>query len=158
MIDHAMAGKFNMVITKSVSRFARNLMDCVKYVNEVTYNPYLLSVVTILICVEVSVLIAIFSFRGKSPVQMFAEGKPRRRRFHRAKAAGRYRSWKWLLVRRIKLRNLLKKSRSQVRDFSYFNFASNLSKRALSSLFSFCPSARALLTCSCSCPITLAAD
>ena len=80
--------------------------DCVKYVNEVTYNPYLLSVVTILICVEVSVLIAIFSFRGKTPVQMFAEGKPRRRRFHRAKAAGRYRSWKWLLVRRIKLRNL----------------------------------------------------
>ena len=33
MIDHAMAGKFDMVITKSVSRFARNLMDCVKYVN-----------------------------------------------------------------------------------------------------------------------------
>ena len=33
MIEHAMAGKFDMVITKSVSRFARNLMDCVKYVN-----------------------------------------------------------------------------------------------------------------------------
>ncbi|MBQ2580770.1 MAG: ABC transporter permease, partial [Ruminococcus sp.] len=80
--------------------------DCVKYVNEVTYNPYLLSVVTILICVEVSVLIATFSFRRKTPVQMFAQGRAKRRRWHRAKPAGRYRSWIFLLIRRIKLRNV----------------------------------------------------
>lgn len=79
---------------------------CVKYVNEVTFNPYVLSVVTILVCVELSVLIALFSFRGKTPVQMFAQSSGKKRRLQRNKPAGKYRSWKWLLIRRIKLRNL----------------------------------------------------
>ncbi|WP_446898853.1 recombinase family protein [Clostridium sp. LBM24168] len=32
MIDGALAGKFDMIITKSISRFARNTLDCLKYV------------------------------------------------------------------------------------------------------------------------------
>lgn len=32
MIDVALAGKFDMIITKSNSRFARNTLDCFKYV------------------------------------------------------------------------------------------------------------------------------
>ena len=32
MMEEAMAGKFDMIITKSVSRFARNLVDCIKWV------------------------------------------------------------------------------------------------------------------------------
>ena len=80
--------------------------DCVKYVNAVTFDPYVLSFVTTLICVELSVFIALFSFRGKTPVQMFAQSKTRKRLFRRNKSAGRYRSWKWLLIRRIKLRNV----------------------------------------------------
>lgn len=80
--------------------------DCVKYVNAVTFDPYVLSFVTTLICVELSVFIALFSFRGKTPVQMFMQRKTRKRRFRRNKSAGRYRSWKWLLIRRIKLRNV----------------------------------------------------
>ena len=80
--------------------------DSVKYVNAVTFDPYVLSLVTTLICVELSVFIALFSFRGKSPVQMFSQSRSHSRRFRRNKPAGKYRSWKWLLVRRIKLRSL----------------------------------------------------
>lgn len=32
MIDDCMVGKINMVLTKSISRFARNTIDCLKYV------------------------------------------------------------------------------------------------------------------------------
>ncbi|WP_069649000.1 recombinase family protein [Caloranaerobacter ferrireducens] len=32
MIEDAMAGQFDMIITKSISRFARNTLDCLKYV------------------------------------------------------------------------------------------------------------------------------
>lgn len=34
MIDECMAGKIDMVITKSISRFARNTIDCLKYVRQ----------------------------------------------------------------------------------------------------------------------------
>ncbi len=80
--------------------------DCVKYVNAVTYDPYVLSVVTILACVEISVIIALLSFIGKSPVQMIAQSRSRRRILRTNKPAGKYRSWRWLLIRRIKLRNM----------------------------------------------------
>ncbi len=32
MIDEAMAGKIDMIVTKSISRFARNTLDCLKYI------------------------------------------------------------------------------------------------------------------------------
>lgn len=32
MIDDCMTGKIDMVLTKSISRFARNTVDCLKYV------------------------------------------------------------------------------------------------------------------------------
>ena len=34
MIDDCMAGKVDMVITKSISRFARNTIDCLKYIRQ----------------------------------------------------------------------------------------------------------------------------
>lgn len=34
MIDECMAGKIDMVITKSISRFARNTLDCLKYIRQ----------------------------------------------------------------------------------------------------------------------------
>ena len=34
MIDDCMAGKIDMVLTKSISRFARNTIDCLKYVRK----------------------------------------------------------------------------------------------------------------------------
>lgn len=34
MIDECMAGKIDMVITKSISRFARNTLDTLKYVRQ----------------------------------------------------------------------------------------------------------------------------
>ena len=34
MIDDCMTGKVDMVITKSISRFARNTIDCLKYVRQ----------------------------------------------------------------------------------------------------------------------------
>lgn len=40
LIEDCRAGKIDMVITKAVSRFARNLMDCIKYVEELkSLNP-----------------------------------------------------------------------------------------------------------------------
>lgn len=80
--------------------------NCIKYINAVTFDPYALSLVTTLICVELSVFIALFSFRGKTPVQMFAQSKSHKRRFRKNKPAGKYRSWRFLLIRRIKLRNI----------------------------------------------------
>lgn len=38
MIDDCMAGKIDMVITKSISRFARNTVDCLKYVRQLKEN------------------------------------------------------------------------------------------------------------------------
>lgn len=32
MMEDALAGRFDMIITKSVSRFARNLVDCIQWV------------------------------------------------------------------------------------------------------------------------------
>ena len=34
MIDDCMAGKIDRIITKSISRFARNTLDCLKYVRQ----------------------------------------------------------------------------------------------------------------------------
>lgn len=34
MIEECMAGKINMIITKSLRRFARNLLDCLKYIRQ----------------------------------------------------------------------------------------------------------------------------
>lgn len=34
MIEDCMAGKIDMIITKSISRFARNTLDCLKYIRE----------------------------------------------------------------------------------------------------------------------------
>ena len=34
MIDECMAGSIDMVITKSISRFARNTLDCLKYIRQ----------------------------------------------------------------------------------------------------------------------------
>lgn len=34
MIDEAMAGRIDMIITKSISRFARNTLDCLKYIRQ----------------------------------------------------------------------------------------------------------------------------
>ncbi len=40
MMSDAMAGKFDMIITKSVSRFARNLVDCISWVRKLqAQNP-----------------------------------------------------------------------------------------------------------------------
>ncbi len=80
--------------------------SCIKYINAVTFDPFILSLVTTIICVELSVFIALFSFRGKTPVQMFAQSKTRKRLFCRNKPAGKYRSWKWLLIRRIRMHNI----------------------------------------------------
>lgn len=34
MIGEGIVGKINMVITKSISRFARNTLDCLKYIRQ----------------------------------------------------------------------------------------------------------------------------
>jgi DNA invertase Pin-like site-specific DNA recombinase len=34
MIDDCMAGNIDMIITKSISRFARNTLDCLKYIRQ----------------------------------------------------------------------------------------------------------------------------
>lgn len=34
MIDDCKAGKIDMIITKSISRFARNTLDCLKYIRQ----------------------------------------------------------------------------------------------------------------------------
>lgn len=34
MIDEFMAGKIDMIITKSISRFARNTLDCLQYIRK----------------------------------------------------------------------------------------------------------------------------
>lgn len=34
MIDDCAAGKIDLVITKSISRFARNTLDCLKYIRK----------------------------------------------------------------------------------------------------------------------------
>ena len=34
MIDECMAGNIDMVITKSISRFARNTLDCLQYIRQ----------------------------------------------------------------------------------------------------------------------------
>ena len=34
MIDECMAGHIDMIITKSISRFARNTLDCLKYIRQ----------------------------------------------------------------------------------------------------------------------------
>ncbi len=34
MVDECMAGKIDMIITKSISRFARNTLDCLHYIRK----------------------------------------------------------------------------------------------------------------------------
>ena len=41
MIDDAMNGKLDIIITKSISRFARNVVDTLKYVRELRDKNYL---------------------------------------------------------------------------------------------------------------------
>ncbi|MFR3384971.1 MAG: recombinase family protein [Lachnospiraceae bacterium] len=36
MIEDCEAGKIDLIITKSVSRFARNVVDCIRYVRELS--------------------------------------------------------------------------------------------------------------------------
>ncbi len=38
MIEECMAGRIYMIITKSISRFARNTLDCLKYIWELKEN------------------------------------------------------------------------------------------------------------------------
>ena len=38
MMKDAMAGKIDMIITKSASRFARNLLDCISWVRRLKEN------------------------------------------------------------------------------------------------------------------------
>lgn len=34
MISECLAGNINMIVTKSISRFARNTLDCLKYIRQ----------------------------------------------------------------------------------------------------------------------------
>ncbi|WP_446787139.1 recombinase family protein, partial [Macellibacteroides fermentans] len=34
MIEDSMKGKIDMIITKSISRFARNTLDCLKFIRQ----------------------------------------------------------------------------------------------------------------------------
>ncbi|WP_330641311.1 recombinase family protein [Faecalicatena sp.] len=34
MIEECMVGRIDMIITKSISRFARNTLDCLKYIRQ----------------------------------------------------------------------------------------------------------------------------
>jgi len=77
-----------------------------EYVTEVTYDPFILSSAAVLICVELAVFHAVCSINSKTPIQLFAPPKVRTHRRAKAKPAGRYRSWKRLLIRRIKLHNV----------------------------------------------------
>lgn len=79
--------------------------SCIEYVKLVTFDPFLLSSVAMILCVEFAIAVAMLGIKDKTPVEMFAENTSRRRRSHRNKPAGKYRSWKWLLIRKIKLRN-----------------------------------------------------
>ena len=38
MIEECMAGNIDMIITKSISRFARNTLDCLKYIRQLKDN------------------------------------------------------------------------------------------------------------------------
>lgn len=40
MIDECMSGNVDMVITKSISRFARNMLDCLKYIRQLKDKNY----------------------------------------------------------------------------------------------------------------------
>ena len=76
-----------------------------RYVDDVTLDPFILSSVTMIICVEFAVFLSLFGIRGKTPIQMFEDKYTKKRRHRRQKPAGKYHGWKLLLVRRIKLRS-----------------------------------------------------
>ena len=78
---------------------------CSEYVEAVTVNPFILSAVTIILCVEVSVLISLAGFIGKSPIQMFSEKNRNKNR--KSKNSGHLipTSWKRLLTNKISLHN-----------------------------------------------------
>ena len=40
MIDACMAGEIDMIITKSISRFARNTLDCLKYIRQLKERTF----------------------------------------------------------------------------------------------------------------------
>lgn len=48
MIEDCQAGKIDMIITKSVSRFARNVVDCIKYARSIIEVKGNLTIVTLL--------------------------------------------------------------------------------------------------------------
>ena len=41
MIEECMAGNIDMIITKSISRFARNTLDCLKYIRQLKDKKFL---------------------------------------------------------------------------------------------------------------------
>ena len=40
MIDDCKAGNIDMIITKSIGRFARNTLDCLKYIRQLKDNVH----------------------------------------------------------------------------------------------------------------------
>ncbi|MBR1764310.1 MAG: FtsX-like permease family protein [Ruminococcus sp.] len=74
--------------------------SCSKYVNAVTFSPVLLAVVTVMLCVAAAILISLIRIRGKTPSELLAESSRTRRRIIRPH---RYKSWKRLIRKRIRL-------------------------------------------------------
>ena len=79
--------------------------SCTKYVEIVTFDPFVLSSAAMILCVEFAVAVAMFGIKDKTPIELFGEGRLCRRRLRTNKPAGKYKGWKRLLVRRIKLKN-----------------------------------------------------
>ena len=46
MIDDCEAGNIDMIITKSISRFARNTLDCLKYIRKLKEKNIPISVIS----------------------------------------------------------------------------------------------------------------
>lgn len=79
--------------------------SCESYVNAATLNPFILSSVAMILCTEFAVFISLRIFKGKTPIQLFEDDKIYKTKKRKDRPADKYRSWKRLLVRRIKLRN-----------------------------------------------------
>lgn len=74
--------------------------SCSEYVEAVTFSPVLVSVATVMLCVAAAILISLLRIRGKTPSELLAESSRTRRRTRRLR---RYKSWKGLIRRRIRL-------------------------------------------------------
>ena len=70
MIDECMAGNIDMIITKSISRFARNTLDCLKYIMAIIGITIKATIFACVICSNINAsntttfwpLILIFSY------------------------------------------------------------------------------------------------